>query len=64
MSDGYLEHLKAIIQQTGVDPCCLELEITDGLFLSDRQAISRILDQIHQLGIKIAVDDLGTGFSP
>lgn len=63
MSDGYLDRLKAIIQKSGVDPNCLEIEITEGLFLNDQKATTLILEQVHDLGVKIAVDDFGTGFS-
>lgn len=63
MSDGYLDRLTAIIQKSGIDPNCLEIEITEGLFLNDQQATTLILEQVHELGVKIAVDDFGTGFS-
>jgi diguanylate cyclase (GGDEF)-like protein len=50
-----------ILNETGLDPHCLEIEITESAFLDDdKETVSRIND-IHEMGVNIAIDDFGTG---
>lgn len=46
-----------------VDPNCLELEITENSALQDLDNAARKIDALHQAGIRISLDDFGTGFS-
>jgi diguanylate cyclase (GGDEF)-like protein len=41
----------------------LELEITEGILLNDTEATLQILQQLHEIGVRIAMDDFGTGYS-
>ena len=41
----------------------LELEITEGLLLSDSESVMRQLGELKGLGVRIAMDDFGTGYS-
>ena len=51
------------IEEWGVDPGKLDIEITEGLLIDDvEQAISR-LNTIKEMGISISIDDFGTGYS-
>ncbi len=52
-----------VIQDTGVDPGCLELEITESMMMSDASAVVVTLQDLKALGIGLAIDDFGTGFS-
>jgi len=54
--------LKEIINDTGVVPYALELELTESLMQHQDKSI-RILEELHALGIQIAIDDFGTGYS-
>ena len=55
--------VKRILEETSLDPSCLELELTEsGLMENGERAISK-LDQLKELGVKISIDDFGTGFS-
>ena len=48
---------------SGLDPALLCLEITESALLEDGDASARALQQMRALGVSIAVDDFGTGFS-
>lgn len=51
------------IRTTGVDPALLEVELTENLFLHNIENGIQLLSSIKELGVQIAVDDFGTGFS-
>ena len=51
------------LRETGVDPKCLELEVTESVFMDDIQHTVAILNTLHALGVEIAIDDFGTGYS-
>ncbi|GEM_PF-652766 len=51
------------LDSTGLPPCCLELEITEGYILQDADRAVKVLQQLRDLGVSIAIDDFGTGFS-
>ncbi|MCB5186025.1 EAL domain-containing protein [Methylobacillus gramineus] len=55
--------VEAIIQETGINPSYLELELTESMFMQDADAVVRTLRKLHGLGIKLAIDDFGTGYS-
>jgi len=50
-----------IMQQTGVDPASLVLEITETAVMKDSAAGTEVLQQLQALGLKLLVDDFGTG---
>ena len=53
----------AIIEQTGIHPHCLELELTESMIMQDSKAAVRCLQDLKSLGLKISVDAFGTGYS-
>ncbi|OSM01448.1 putative bifunctional diguanylate cyclase/phosphodiesterase [Magnetofaba australis] len=52
-----------ILDQTGLPPARLELEITESAAMMDAQKAREIVEQLRNLGIQIAIDDFGTGYS-
>ncbi|MCY7280984.1 MAG: EAL domain-containing protein [Sphingomonas bacterium] len=48
---------------SGLDPDRLELEITEGVFLSDSAAADTVFASLKQIGVRLALDDFGTGYS-
>ncbi len=55
--------LEALIRETGTRPRQIELEITESAMLVDPERARRIVRDLHSLGVLIAIDDYGTGFS-
>lgn len=53
----------AALKESGLDPKWLELEVTESVFMENMQVAIDILNQLHQLGVELAVDDFGTGYS-
>ena len=58
-----LPGLSRTIQQTGIDPARLELEITETIAMKNVEPAVEILTQLHELGVMTALDDFGTGYS-
>src|SRR5690606_37311772 len=61
LSSGFTDAVARVLSSTGVDPSRLELEITEGVLVDDREEAVAILDRLNALGVQIAVDDFGTG---
>lgn len=59
----FVESVRDIITKTGCRPEWLELEITENIFMSHRIESVTILENLNKLGVSIAMDDFGTGFS-
>ncbi|MGX5829984.1 EAL domain-containing protein [Mesorhizobium sp. 43Arga] len=53
----------SILLETGLAPARLELEITEGVLISNPQRTLSILRRLKSLGVKIAMDDFGTGYA-
>jgi diguanylate cyclase (GGDEF)-like protein/PAS domain S-box-containing protein len=63
-ADGQLaERIAAIIEDSGLPPACLELELTESILMRDVGEAMAILENLKRLGLCIAVDDFGTGYS-
>jgi len=57
-----LRSLREAIEESGVDPTLLELEMTESLLIN-QQDMQSVLQQISSMGIHLALDDFGTGYS-
>jgi diguanylate cyclase (GGDEF)-like protein len=55
--------IAGIIKEAGLQPCDLELEITEGIMMSYVQSAMAFLQQMNKLGVQLSIDDFGTGFS-
>ncbi len=55
--------VKRTIDETGIIPHNLTLEVTESLAINDMERMKEILDNIKKLGVRIALDDFGTGYS-
>ncbi|WJW74808.1 EAL domain-containing protein [Thiohalobacter sp. IOR34] len=59
----FVSQVERIIAETGVDPGCLELELTEGILIHDFNDVSHKLGALSALGVRLSVDDFGTGYS-
>ncbi|WP_249693854.1 GGDEF domain-containing phosphodiesterase [Stappia sp. WLB 29] len=57
------ERVAHALETSGLAPERLEVEITEGLLISDTDAVVKTLAQIRQMGVSVAMDDFGTGYS-
>ena len=57
------EIVERALQETGITPRNLTLEVTESLAINDMQRMKEILSKIKSLGVRIALDDFGTGYS-
>jgi predicted signal transduction protein with EAL and GGDEF domain len=58
-----LAGIEQVLTDTGLDPSCLELELTESLFMSDVTPAVELLHRMKSLGIQLSIDDFGTGYS-
>ncbi|MGB9109776.1 MAG: EAL domain-containing protein, partial [Telluria sp.] len=58
-----LPGIEQVLLDTGLDPSCLELELTESLFMSDVTPAVDLLHRMKSLGVKLSIDDFGTGYS-
>jgi len=59
----FLSKLRAAVEDTGINPRCLELEITESVAMEDPDFILDILQKVRRMEISVAIDDFGTGYS-
>ena len=63
MEPSFLQMVKSILEETGVNPRYLEIEITESVFISSMEYVIGVLNELKKMGIQIALDDFGTGYS-
>lgn len=60
---GYIAFLEGLLQHYHVSADCIEVEITENIFIENRDMTLQFMSQIKTLGVKISIDDFGTGYS-
>ncbi len=60
---GLVDEVRRVLDQTGLPPECLVLEITESLAMQSLDVAVDLLNRLKQPGINIALDDFGTGYS-
>lgn len=60
---NFAEMIGELLEETGVAPCALELELTERDMARGSDTIRSSLDQLRAMGVAIAMDDFGTGYS-
>ena len=58
-----VEQVQKILNETGLNPKRLKLEITESAVMENAENAIRMLKQLRQIGVQISIDDFGTGYS-
>ena len=59
----FVNLLERILEEVQLDPSYLELEITENSLMESMEENIEILDRLRQMGVRIALDDFGAGYS-
>ncbi|HWZ88373.1 MAG TPA: EAL domain-containing protein, partial [Polyangiaceae bacterium] len=62
-AENFLDQLFVILDETGMDPTLLELELTESVLMKHAESAATILRTLRNRGVQVAVDDFGTGYS-
>lgn len=62
LNEHFVATVFRVLQETKLDPGCLELEITESVMQNINES-SQILNELKELGIQLSLDDFGTGYS-
>ncbi len=60
---GLARRVRSVLEETGLAPRHLELEITEGMVMRDIEAAQAVLRSLKDIGVALAIDDFGTGYS-
>jgi EAL domain-containing protein (putative c-di-GMP-specific phosphodiesterase class I) len=60
---GIIDVVRAALAESGVSPSRLMLEITEGVLIDNPDEMIRRIEDLHALGVRIALDDFGSGYS-
>jgi EAL domain-containing protein (putative c-di-GMP-specific phosphodiesterase class I) len=60
---GLVPEVKSVLDETGMEPDLLELEVTESSIMHNAARAVQVLTAIKNLGVKLAIDDFGTGYS-
>jgi diguanylate cyclase (GGDEF)-like protein/PAS domain S-box-containing protein len=60
---GLVEMVRRVLDETGIAPEMIEVEITESCVMEDPEETLKILQSFHEMGLHIAIDDFGTGYS-
>lgn len=62
-SNSLIDDIAGVLNETGLNPELLELEITESVMMKNPETAANLLQQIRRLGVGLAIDDFGTGYS-
>jgi len=60
---SFIEHVTTILHETRLKPEFLEIEVTESALMQDLEKAREILNTLNVLGVKISIDDFGSGYS-
>ena len=63
MKADFLDELTSILEESGIRPGNLEIEITESIMIKSMEKAFECIESIKKMGIQIAIDDFGTGYS-
>ncbi|MDR5813065.1 EAL domain-containing protein [Caballeronia sp. LZ033] len=59
----FVGNIRTLLSRNGVPASCLELEVTEGAIVQSPEVAAATLESLRKLGVSIAIDDFGSGFS-
>ena len=60
---SFVNTVRAIIAETGIQPQCLDIELTESIMTGDVEVALETLRGLKSLGVTLSIDDFGTGYS-
>ena len=63
MKNGFLDELRDVLDVSGIPADQLELEITESVMIDSAEKALHYIEEIKEMGVKIAIDDFGIGYS-
>jgi len=63
VESNFVSMVRQVLREYGVSPCRVMLEVTENILLQDMEQASVKLKELTELGIRIAIDDFGVGYS-
>ncbi len=63
LHDEFPEQVRQVLEDTGLPPAQLTLEMTESVLIDNGDETLRLLNRLHDLGVRLAIDDFGTGYS-
>ncbi|MEO6565194.1 MAG: EAL domain-containing protein, partial [Casimicrobiaceae bacterium] len=61
--DSFLANVRAILTETRLEPCYLELEVTESALIHNVESTAAVLKALQVTGVRLTIDDFGTGYS-
>jgi EAL domain-containing protein (putative c-di-GMP-specific phosphodiesterase class I) len=58
-----VQGIRDILEQTGLSPNRLDIELTEGVLIEHSNSIITTLEELRSMGIRLSIDDFGTGYS-
>ncbi|WP_428771092.1 EAL domain-containing protein [Treponema sp. HNW] len=63
IADGLVPYIESLIHEFDLDPGCIDLEITENVYISHDSTTGKIMSDLKKLGVKISIDDFATEYS-
>lgn len=62
-SPNFIELVQGVLARSGLDPKRLEVEVTESALLEEKDDLVQVLSDLRRLGVSVAIDDFGKGYS-
>lgn len=61
--ENFLRRIEQIFSKYDVSPEQIEIEVTEGVLITNISILNKCMDRLHEMGFRVAIDDFGTGYS-